>query len=426
MDTLKEHLHYIGIPYYINGNPESIDDKKYNNIKLALTSNPIKNCNGFQVENIKLPEYLKKPIPLLGRYMNIAITLNKLQVISLFANQFLCIFTNENSKLYDTPYCSFLSLLSTDDSPANNSVEKIRCVIHYFDRMRKKELHNLKTELITFQRVSLDEQSIPDWENTSVKLCNIIIDKEKFIEDCENMIQVDFANSYIGDGVLTLGCVQEEIRFAINPELLVSLNFTQRLDPLESVYIIGVERVSKYKGYGYTFQYDGDYDDSSIAFDKWNRKSTEIVALDAGYYSSSYKKYIQFSEKETKREMNKLYAGFKENEFSILKKGSYIATGNWGCGVFNGDIELKSLLQIIVASHVEKNIYYCSFGNIKIINGLSELISNLRKHNITTDILYKLIKAYNNEVIFEKVNKDSPPKITLFNYIMEKIKIVKI
>ncbi|ORY77077.1 poly glycohydrolase [Neocallimastix californiae] len=131
--------------------------------------------------------------------------------------------------------------------------------------MRKKELHNLKTELITFQRVSLDEQSIPDWENTSVKLCNIIIDKEKFIEDCENMIQVDFANSYIGDGVLTLGCVQEEIRFAINPELLVSLNFTQRLDPLESVYIIGVERVSKYKCYGYTFQYDGDYDDSSIA-----------------------------------------------------------------------------------------------------------------------------------------------------------------
>ena len=53
----------------------------------------------------------------------------------------------------------------------------------------------------------MDEQSIPDWENTSVKLCNIIIDKEKFIEDCENMIQVDFANSYIGDGVLTLVCI---------------------------------------------------------------------------------------------------------------------------------------------------------------------------------------------------------------------------
>jgi len=28
--------------------------------------------------------------------------------------------------------------------------------------------------------------------------------------------------------------------------------------------------------------------------------------------------------------MNKLYTGFKENEYSILKKGSYIATGNWG------------------------------------------------------------------------------------------------
>jgi len=64
--------------------------------------------------------------------------------------------------------------------------------------------------------------------------------------------------------------------------------------------------------------------------DKWNRKATAIVALDATHYGSSLKKYIQYSTKDTLREMNKLYIGFKENELSDLKSGSFIATGNWG------------------------------------------------------------------------------------------------
>lgn len=40
---------------------------------------------------LKLPEYLTKPIPLLGRYMNIAITLNKLQVILFLQKKYICI-----------------------------------------------------------------------------------------------------------------------------------------------------------------------------------------------------------------------------------------------------------------------------------------------------------------------------------------------
>ena len=36
------------------------------------------------------------------------------------------------------------------------------------------------------------------------------------------MLEVDFANAYVGGGVLAHGCVQEEIRFLICPELIVS------------------------------------------------------------------------------------------------------------------------------------------------------------------------------------------------------------
>ena len=40
--------------------------------------------------------------------------------------------------------------------------------------------------------------------------------------------------------------------------------FTQQLDHLESAFIIGVERTSKFKGYGRSFKYNGDHNDSYI------------------------------------------------------------------------------------------------------------------------------------------------------------------
>ena len=38
------------------------------------------------------------------------------------------------------------------------------------------------------------------------------------------------------------GCIQEEIRFVINPELLISLLFTAQMGDREAVAIVGAER----------------------------------------------------------------------------------------------------------------------------------------------------------------------------------------
>jgi poly(ADP-ribose) glycohydrolase len=47
------------------------------------------------------------------------------------------------------------------------------------------------------------------------------------------LLQVDFANKYLGGGVLTHGCVQEEIRFLICPEMIISRLFTEGLEKNE-------------------------------------------------------------------------------------------------------------------------------------------------------------------------------------------------
>ena len=59
------------------------------------------------------------------------------------------------------------------------------------------------------------------------------------------------------------GCVQEEIRFVICPELLVSMLFTEVLKPHESILIKGCERFSSYEGYADTFLFAGDFIDDS-------------------------------------------------------------------------------------------------------------------------------------------------------------------
>lgn len=65
----------------------------------------------------------------------------------------------------------------------------------------------------------------------------------------------------LGGGILGAGCVQEEIRLMISPESLVSLLITETLMDHEAISIIGTERYNNYKGYSYTFKYDGSFRD---------------------------------------------------------------------------------------------------------------------------------------------------------------------
>lgn len=67
----------------------------------------------------------------------------------------------------------------------------------------------------------------------------IHIDDEGTIEDGLGLLQVDFADEFIGGYILGNGCVQEEIRFAAWPELIVACLFTEKLEATEAVTIIG-------------------------------------------------------------------------------------------------------------------------------------------------------------------------------------------
>jgi len=64
-------------------------------------------------------------------------------------------------------------------------------------------------------------------------------------DDTAVTLRADFANMYLGGGVLHSGCVQEEILFVVFPELLVGMLLCQRMGDREALEIAGVERFNR-------------------------------------------------------------------------------------------------------------------------------------------------------------------------------------
>lgn len=79
--------------------------------------------------------------------------------------------------------------------------------------------------------------------------------------------------------------------------------------------------------------------------DEWKRLYNHVLALDAFKFTNFRS---QFEEFKVRRELTKCYCGFKSESKAIeietnQIKHAAIATGNWGCGAFGGDKELKCL-----------------------------------------------------------------------------------
>lgn len=91
---------------------------------------------------------------------------------------------------------------------------------------------------VTFERKVCHD--FPIWNKSPCKISGMHATSHGLIEDSgKGMLQMDFANKFIGGGVLSTGLVQEEILFTIFPELIVSRLFCEMLEDNECVNIIG-------------------------------------------------------------------------------------------------------------------------------------------------------------------------------------------
>ncbi|XWS20666.1 hypothetical protein CRYUN_Cryun31cG0122600 [Craigia yunnanensis] len=329
---------------------------------------------------------------------------------------------------------------------------KVRCIVHYFQRICSQ----MPTGFVSFERklLSLEHHpwqsgvSYPNadfWTKSTIPLCPFLVHSSGLIEDhSTGVLEVDFANKYLGGGALHRGCVQEEIRFMINPELIAGMLFLPSMTENEAIEIVGAERFSGYTGYASSFRFSGDYVDKR-SIDFLGRRKTRIVAIDA----LCCPRMNQYKLKYLLRETNKAFCGFLDQSkytqykrlFKIMdsvqlneapstsietnggsmaeevrksdEKGDQfmdpencigIATGNWGCGAFGGDPEIKTIIQWLAASQALRPfISYYTFG-LEALQNLAQVSQWIILHKWNVGDLWNMLIEYSSQKLRGETN----------------------
>lgn len=358
---------------------------------------------------LRAPQLLTKPVPLLKRGMNHSLTLSQEQISCLLSNAFFCTFPRRNSRkteYYNYPDINFFRLF---EGSSSRKIEKLKTLMCYFKTITEQ----MPNGLVTFTRRSLE--NAVHWRSSEKQLTRLHITCEGTIEDDGyGMLQVDFANQFVGGGVTSLGLVQEEIRFLINPELIVSRLFTEALGHNECLIITGTQQFSKYTGYSQTYKWAGRHHDATPR-DDWQRRCTEIVAIDALQFKTFLE---QFKPEKIDRELNKAYVGFARPE-EPSETLSAVATGNWGCGVFGGDTRLKALLQMLAAAEAGRDVAYFTFRDAQLMTDVHRVHRFLCQQHATVGEIYDLLGQY-----YDRHVQNCPsrrPEVSLYSFIYKNL-----
>ncbi|KAM6903022.1 poly(ADP-ribose) glycohydrolase [Xenentodon cancila] len=360
---------------------------------------------------LKLPEQVKKAIPLLQRGHLTAITLSQHQISCLLANAFFCTFPHRNTSRPNAEYRGYPSInfSSLFGSWSERKKEKLRAIMHYFHVVTDDGTR--PEGLVTFERRLLINAEIPNWRSCKETLQKLHVTSRGGIETegtgllqvrvhvrqrrtpavvreavpCS--VQVDFASSWIGGGILGCGLVQEEILFLMNPELIVSRLFTEKLDDKECLIITGAQQFSCYSGFSDSFEWAGPHDDL-LDRDEWGRLRRQVLAIDALPFKHQRDQYNMIS---ITRELNKAYCGFKQYHDH---EDPDIATGKWGCGAFNGDPQLKAVIQLMAAAKAGRGLVFFTFGDKGLERGLQQIYHLLVTEQTAVDQLYGLLEDF--------------------------------
>jgi poly(ADP-ribose) glycohydrolase len=230
---------------------------------------------------------------------------------------------------------------------------KLRLMLAYFER------DELPRGTLRFERLVVKARASETWAEDPAPLLPIDVRETGAIEDAPDCRQVDFANRFLGGGVLRGGNVQEEIRFAVAPELLVGMIVSPVMRHDEAIVMSGSEMFATYRGYGGTLAYGGPFHDPAPRLADGS-PDVELVAIDAVDYRRGDAS-LQFGESAVVRELCKARAGFARDARQLP-----IATGNWGCGAFHGDPPHKAILQWLAASTEGRALRYYTFGDVRV------------------------------------------------------------
>lgn len=367
---------------------------------------------------LEMPQlFAVKGVPMLESSKDSFWTVTQREACCLLAAAFFCLFPDRHGNALhrqDLPSINFSSLFerggptSWGADTTKAKAAKLRCLLHYFCRAARA----MPNGKLTYHRRAVDTDI--NWLEVTMPIVPVRVVKSGLIEDADGCLQVDFANEFVGGGVLGHGAVQEEIRFAICPELIVSRLFTPRLQANEVLIVYGVERFCTYSGYTSSFQCTGDFVDDTLR-DESGHRQTVVAAMDALDFSSGAAK--QYGLQYCEREAGKAWAAFSCADvpggaasppvFDLMEhldeEGKHsqrmpVASGNWGCGVFGGDRFLKALLQALAATAADRpRLDYYTVADGQLTEQLQHLFEQIAERSMTVGEVWEILGKYRRE-----------------------------
>lgn len=272
------------------------------------------------------------------------------------------------------------------------SIEKIKFLLHYFS----ETWNQMPRGVVSFLRVKTPDFMENQFEKSknSKKLSEVTIQHDLLIEETALCTQVDFANKYIGGGVLRLGGVQEEIRFLMCPETLVSMLICDKMEPDEAISIVGAQVYSSYTGYSGKLKWRELLPKDALQNqyrDKFSRIQTECLAINAIKFFGRPSRNLgtQLEEPNIQKELIKAGVGFGVHGPDF--EGIPIYSGWWGCGAYSGNKPLKFLIQLMAASIANRPLVICTFGETTVGNRCRQMKRRLDMDGITVGGLYDLL-----------------------------------
>lgn len=246
----------------------------------------------------------------------------------------------------------------------NQNVFALQCLLNYFYRVYSYTtadtsiVDTFNAGNIIIYRSVLTENMIPNWVESDVPICDVIIG-EGMVDIAPTKMHMAFAHEFIGGNLFQRALSQEEIVLLIRPECMVSILFCARLDDNESVVVFGAERMSHYSGYGSGVKFLGNFQDSTplgYSADECEvMLQNGVIFVDASKRISAAAQFVS----DFQRDLNKAYCGFNTLQFN---KSVYIAGGHWVYDFNGNNTQIKFIQQVLAASQSGKCLVYYSFS----------------------------------------------------------------
>jgi hypothetical protein len=203
----------------------------------------------------------------------------------------------------------------------------------------------------------------------------------------ENIYKVNFSTKYICSGGFKDTLNYEEIMFLTHPECIPAILITSHLSDLESLIILGTEKMSTVGGFGTNARYESKYTtEPNYGFNAEHTSAmikSAIVCIDASANVATYSQLVETFD----RDLLKAFCGFSAFNFD----NNIIMTGHWSSFMFNGNIQLKFIQQLLAASASDKSIvYYITAHDFE--ERVDDFVKFIEEEELTVGELYVMYK----------------------------------